>query len=362
MSRKKPALVARFFYLINNLVALVTWAAYLAWFINPSTIPIAGILALAVPAFIVANLIFLIVWLIFYRRYIWLSLITLALGFWHISGLVGFNFSAEGKSVVNTFRVMTYNVRSFHYPGPYKWHGTPPGITRLADSLKPDILCMQEYLHGGNWVPDFTHPYKYIADHDDMSLAIYSNFPIIGADEVPYVERAGEYNGFIYADILMNTDTVRVVNIHLMSIGINARDLSKIKQIQNTDDAELEKSGKRLFGQLMDAYRVRGRQVSTVKDFLNASPYPIILCGDFNDTPSTYTYRVLGKGLTNTYEAAGKGFGTSQIKFAGNHIPLRIDHIFTSNQFSTLRTEVIDKIYSDHYPVYADLIIEHTHK
>jgi vancomycin resistance protein VanJ len=357
LSRKKPALVARFFYLINNLVALATWAAYLAWFINPSSVPLAGMLALAVPVFIVANVIFLVIWLIFFRRFAWLSLITLALGWWHLSGLVGWNLKAAGETTANTFRVMTYNVRSFHYPGPYKWHNTPPGIARLTDSLQPDILCMQEYLHSEDWLPDFKHPHKFIANSNELSLAIYSTFPIIHAEEVAYTKRAGEYRGFVYADILNGNDTLRVVNIHLMSIGINAKDLSKIKQLQKTDEVELEKSSKRLFGQLMDAYRVRGKQVVQVRQFLVDSPYPIILCGDFNDTPTTYTYRVLGKGKTNAFTTAGSGFGTSQVKFHSNHLPLRIDHIIVDKRFTPVHAEVVQKVFSDHYPVFADIAL-----
>ena len=355
MSKKKPALVAQILFFINNLVALATWLAYLAWFVNPSTWPVAGIIALAVPAFIGLNVLFLLIWLLFYRRYIWISVLTLALGWWHIKGLVAFN-SPKNADAQESFRVMSFN--SKYYFAGFTWAKTYPPkeeIQAFVNQVDPDIFCIQEFQKAKAWVPDHKLKYRYLSKHITSHLAIFSAYPFINSGEVEYPVKTQEYDKFIYADIVKDRDTIRIVVAHLASFGLENEDLSNIKNFDRLQDEEITRSSKNIFGQLNKAYAKRGIQVNALAEFIDQSPYPVLFCGDLNDTPTSYTYRKLTNKLNDSFKEAGAGFGTSQVQFARNKLPLRIDHILIDSKFKAVNWQVVKEEFSDHYPIYADL-------
>lgn len=84
---------------------------------------------------------------------------------------------------------------------------------------------------------------------------------------------------------------------------------------------------------------------------------PLIICGDFNDTPVSYCYQQIRGALSDSWEEAGWGPG---ITYNRNKFWFRIDHIFHSKHFKTIDIKVLDEYsYSDHYPVLAtvDLLL-----
>ena len=351
---KKLSLFNVIVLVLNNLFALALLVSYVAWFINPSQLPVAGVVALGVPVLMGINFLFVIYWLILRKKQFFLSTFCLLLGWWHFNAL--YQFSPTNKAIESTdnIRVMSYNVRVFHFPGPYNWHNTPPAMKKMVDSLNPDVLCMQEFLAGGNWVPKFSHKYKYLANNHGFTLAIYSNYKFIDKGEVPYPVKKGGYGRFIYADVLRGTDTIRIVNIHLMSIKLDNSDLQTFTQIENADEEKVKRSGQEIYQRLITAYKTRGLQVETISNFIAASPYPVILCGDFNDTPTSYAYRKLTQKLKDAYCVAGSGIGATHTRFDHYNMPVRIDHILADEKLTPYNWQVVKKELSDHYPVVVD--------
>ena len=358
MSRKKPTLVARFLYLINNIVVLATWLAYFAWFVNPSTVSVFGIIALFVPALIVINLVFFVMWLFSYRRFALLSLITIALGFWHITGLIGFNAASPSKSA-DSFRVMSFNTQYYYAANTWKDYAPKEELIKFVNEVEPDIFCMQEFQNAREWVPRHTLKHKFISKHTHSHLAIFSAYPFIATGEIEYPNKNVQYDKFIYADILRGDDTVRVVVAHLASFGLEAEDLQNIKHFDELPEQKISNSGKNILKRLRIAYKKHGVQVQAILDFMDKSPYPIIFCGDLNDTPTSYSYRKLTQQLEDTFKQAGSGFGTSQVRFEKNRLPLRIDHILVDPTFQAESWQVYKADFSDHYPVFTDLRIIH---
>jgi len=341
-------------FLINNLVAFALLVSYLAWFINPSDLPIAGVIALGVPILMGVNLIFVLYWLILRKRQFFLSTFCLLLGWWHFNALHQFSPKNPAESREDSFRVMSYNVRIFHFPGPHLWHETPPAMERMADSLKPDVFCMQEFLAGGNWVPNFKHKYKYVADLKGFTLAIYSNYKFLDKGEVAYPVKNGGYGRFIYADILRGNDTLRIVNVHLMSVRLKNTDLQTFTQIEDADVEKVKRSAKEIYKRLILAYKTRGIQVESISNFIESSPYPVILCGDFNDTPTSFAYRKLTAQLKDSYVLAGSSVAATHTRFSHYNIPMRIDHIFADARLSPSNWQIVKKVHSDHFPVMVD--------
>jgi endonuclease/exonuclease/phosphatase family metal-dependent hydrolase len=96
----------------------------------------------------------------------------------------------------------------------------------------------------------------------------------------------------------------------------------------------------------------RASQANFIKDEMNHSPYPIIVCGDFNDVPVSYSYEKIGKGMKNAFVEKGSGISRT---FSSISPTLRIDNIFTDQNFKIVDYTRIKKSYSDHFPIIADL-------
>jgi len=103
------------------------------------------------------------------------------------------------------------------------------------------------------------------------------------------------------------------------------------------------------------AFINRGQQADIVKKHINSSPFPVILCGDLNDTPSSYAYRKITSGLTDAFVESGRGFA---VTYAGESFPsFRIDYIFHDEVFESRRFTRHKISYSDHYPISCTLVM-----
>ena len=92
----------------------------------------------------------------------------------------------------------------------------------------------------------------------------------------------------------------------------------------------LNKASQKIISKLKQAYLLRAGQALQLEKHISESPYPVILCGDFNDTPTSFTYHTLSKKLTDSFIESGKGIGRS---YAGKMPSYRIDYIFHDNHF-----------------------------
>jgi endonuclease/exonuclease/phosphatase family metal-dependent hydrolase len=164
--------------------------------------------------------------------------------------------------------------------------------------------------------------------------------PIVHSGEVK-IAGGKPYQHAIFADINMGRDTLRVYNIHLQSMHI---DEEKIDDFGRASENYLDIARKLKFG-----FRERARQVDNLLLHIHRSPHPVVVCGDFNDIPYSYTYFSLKKYLSNAFEEAGNGMGFS---YNGKLFFLRID-----NQFFSPELEAVDFVthrdvpFSDHFPV-----------
>jgi endonuclease/exonuclease/phosphatase (EEP) superfamily protein YafD len=86
-----------------------------------------------------------------------------------------------------------------------------------------------------------------------------------------------------------------------------------------------------------------------VERLIDESVYPVILCGDFNETPYGNAYGNIRDRLKNAFEERGNGFG-----FTLNRSPriVRIDNQFCSESIKVLDFQTFsDIMYSDHLPI-----------
>ncbi len=252
-------------------------------------------------------------------------------------------------------KVMTYNVRAFNYRLSEGWEENTRGIDATIESEAPDILCIQEY-RKFKGMPRFNYRYKHVyLKNNTFGLAIYSNYKIINKGTVDFEAEGGNYQKFIYADVLLTKkDTVRIVNAHLKSIGLDKSNLSHLKD-SDLSQHEIEMQKRKLIKPLLIAYKVRGKQTKILSDFIQNSTLPIVFCGDLYDPPGSYAYHEISKDLKDSFVHSGSGFSTTVPMFEKYHMPLRIDYIFHDEKFKAFNYEVADKAYSDHFPIIVDL-------
>ena len=179
----------------------------------------------------------------------------------------------------------------------------------------------------------------------NFGMATFSKYPIIQKKMIDFKE---SLNGSICSDIVVNHDTIRVYNCHLQSIRLR-KDYNDLLDslIFNYSEKQLDEL-KDISVRMRQAYIQRADQVDIIKQDIRISPYPVIVCGDFNDTPVSYTYKTLSKELSDVFIESGSGTGTT---FRGNFPYVRIDYVFYGPGFTSnyYHTEKVD--WSDHYPV-----------
>lgn len=342
----------------------------------PQTFWFISILGLGFPFLLVLVVAMLILWIVFRSRWVLLPLACLALGYTNIRALFAFNFGKENnlEKPASTLRVLSWNVSWFDEQKRADKHRVSfrKNIFEFIEKMQPDVLCFQEYVEPNTRFRDYNnrkditalgYPYSMVVtDYTgwkntwQTGVAIFSKYPIIDSIHTRYpgpkAFRAGE--SLIATDLDVNGQRIRVFNTHLQSFLFKPKDYRDLEIIKTASDSILEASMS-VVKKLAQGYRFRGQQVDVVKRFLEKSPYPSVICGDFNDIPNSYTYFRIRSGRQDAFKEAGKGIGRT---FSNLSPTLRIDYIMPDDNFEVLQyfSQVLP--YSEHYPVIADLRLQ----
>lgn len=351
----------------NILAAVLLLLTYTAPFINPATLLFPAFLGLAYPYILLINLVFLVYWVIRFRKELLVSLIAILIGWGHLMNFLPLNFSGEKEDTTGhaekEITIMSYNVRLFDQ---YKWskeENSTAGIFTLINEKDPDVLCLQEFYtrnHMGQRESDIRRalkkfPYYSVyytvksGPDSGVGIATFSKYPIVKTSRIPFDNTV---NQAVYTDIDTGEDTVRVFNIHLQSIRFGQRNYSFMDTLSlkysNRQLEEVKDIGKRL----KDAFVRRADQSKIIHNYILDAPYPVVVAGDFNDTPTSYSYRKIKKGLDDAFREVGHGFGNT---YAGELPSYRIDYILYSKTLEATSFRRIKSRFSDHFPIISSL-------
>jgi len=354
----------------NVLVALLFLiGCYSSWF-NPKYFWFTGLLTLASFYLLLVLLGFIFFWLFIKPGMIFISLITLALAWNPLQHLVQIrlspNFTREKHP--SNLRAMSWNVELFDILE-YKTHPERKlDMINIINEHQPDVACFQEMVGSDripgaiNFVPDFAKsldmPYYHYSynpklDFDGnhhFGIITFSKYPIISKHTISYAPN--DYNSiFQYIDIVKGPDTFRVFNLHLQSLKFSNENLYYIEKPALKDEEDIEKT-KNVLSKLKKGFLKRKVQSIRIKESINKSPYPVIVCGDLNDVPNSYAYITIGRGLKNAYTEKGTGIGRT---YSGISPTLRIDDIFVDKRCNVEQFVRIKKKISDHFPIIADV-------
>lgn len=262
-----------------------------------------------------------------------------------------------------TLRVLSYNVSAFGFKPHSKTQPNP--VLQYIRSSDADIVCLQEAMLNQNpWAgvvvktlrAYLSEDYPYIecirVSRGGSTLAILSKYPLREVKEIPMPSWA---NGAIQAKVQLRGKELLLVNVHLESFHLRAVDGANYISLAKQGEAlELQDA---LRAKLSPTFRYHNVQAvilhRLIRDYGSGR---VLVCGDFNDTPLSYTRRKVGEGLQDAFVERGNGFGFT---FRNRPFIVRIDHILHGSAFRTLSCE-IDKTAdeSDHYPIAATFALE----
>ena len=167
------------------------------------------------------------------------------------------------------------------------------------------------------------------------------------------VNNPNDYNSsFQYIDVIKGPDTIRIFNVHLQSLKFSKANLNYLDKAGLEADSNITES-KSIISKIKTGFIKRSKQADFINDEVAHSPYPVIVCGDFNDVPDSYAYEIIGEGLQDAF--VERGFGISRT-FSSISPTLRIDNIFADKTFSITQFTRVKKLLSDHFPIVADII------
>lgn len=368
-------LTKRFFIIANVIAVLFFLIACLAAYCNPVTYWMVAILGVGFIFFTVIVLLFLVFWLLFRSRWAFLSLAAIMLGWFQIHAFFAFNpFSSFYVSKQNdAFRVLTWNVSRWDEMNKHARGGTSNRLKmfEFIKSQDADILCLQEFFESrrpdlfDENIPYITkqlnYPYHYFAsDHIpwngmyEHGVAIFSRYPIRDTFRIRYPspDSLKGSESLIMATIDINGKNINVFTTHLQSFLFTGNDYRGLKTIKKADDTDsIMNAGKGIISKFRRSYALRSLQANIVREHLDNSEYPEIICGDFNDVPNSYTYFTIKGSRQDAFVEKGFGLGRTFVFISPT---LRIDYMLPSTKFEVLQYKKIKLPYSDHFPLVSD--------
>lgn len=343
---------------LSSVCSFALILSYISKYVNPNDAWIFAFTGLVFPALYIAEIILLLYWIMRWKKYYMAALAVVLIAGITNAGLYyrpSVALNNDSKPNKNDIVVTSYNVMGFYYQ---EQKGVAEkNIGNYVNSLNTDILCLQEYPAGrsnGHYMDSLMRAnalkYRYMENYKDAKsaggIAIYSRYPIIRHGSISNNDRV--YS--IWTDVKIKRDTVRVVNLHLQSTNIKVEDMDFISTAGIPTDSVSQKRVRGIAGRLNRAYKKRAHQADAVADLVRKSPYRTIVCGDFNDTPVSYTYNTIRGDMEDAFVEYGRG---SVITYNSSLNVFRIDNIFASDGIKINSYHTLEKPYSDHNPVSA---------
>lgn len=342
--------------IINLLAAAALILSTLAGVVEPSRMAIISILSYGYFLFLLANVVFIIIWLFLSRWEFLVSVAAIVVRFSFVPLFfqVGGTLDAEGNN--HTLKVMTLNTHGFNGMDNDTLMTADSGAVmflEMIDREQPDVMCLQEFfcpkhvaLVDSIEAMGYQYHYGVHGSNTRSQAILFSRCKILKGYDM---DRKSKF----YADIEKEGCTVRVCCVHLDSYQLTDDDLESFEKLSH---AKTDSSTHRLMKKFKETTRQHEREwKEELKPLVEASSVPLIIAGDFNDTPASYIYQQATDLLADPYVEQGRGFGTT---YHGPYPAFRIDYILHSRDLEALSYKRIPSAISDHYPIVVTLKFE----
>ena len=328
---------------------LLLWLCVGLTFVSPDTFPRLSLLTLLFPVFLLADLLFILLWLLIRPRLAWIPLAGALLIAGYILDYCPLNVSGNSQAGEedSTLCIVSFNV------GYMTTDEQRDEFIRFINSSGADIVCLQEL--GKDFLAKHQDWIDTTAYHalQVNSVAVLSRLPF--QSDTIHIDYPTRSNNSMACWIRCCGDSLLVVNNHLESNHLSIQERNEYTDaITEPNSEKIRNSSRMLVGKLSEAAAYRGRQADSICALVDRyAGHSLIVCGDFNDTPISYTYQQLARRLNSAYRQAGRGPGFT---FSKRSFPVRIDHLFFSKDWKCYSCRIDRTVTSsDHYPLIVHL-------
>lgn len=353
-----------FFLVVHILIVFVYLLTCLIPILNPGKFWYVAILGLGFPFLLTLVIVCTIIAAIKRSKWVFLSLAALVLSYQQISVAFGFRIKKEFDAIrpENSLRVLSWNVSRWtegeSQIGKDKGSSFRNLMMDAVQMTDADVLCFQEFFEcydasffSSNIAPLKKMGYNYcffspvsITGNGifQSGLAILSRYPIVDS---AYFRTIGEGHseGFSYASVKYENQTIRFFNTHLESMGIRRTAYGEILPTETS---------RTIASKIKRSYYFRSQQANMLREEIDRSPYPVVFCGDVDDVPNSYTYFKIKGSMQDAFLKKGLGFGRTYQFISPT---LRIDYLMADKKFKIDQFTTLDYKYSEHYPLVMDI-------
>lgn len=343
--------------------------AYLCPFVHPSTFWPLPFFGLAYPVIMGIVLILLVIGIFLKSRMVILILVVILIGGkLHLRSISLPFDKQELEEDQEIIKVLDYNVRLFDlYNYADNKYANRNAIFKYLEEQNADVICFQEFYQQdkptvfptkdtlltllGTKYSHERYSHK-LTGRQNFGIAMFSKYPMIARGDVMFDDPENKDNNYcIYADIVKGQDTFRIYNAHFQSIKFQKDDYAIFGE--NQQQVGVNQSSVRLMlDKLRIAFPKRADQARKVMEHIEQSPYEVIICGDFNDTPISYTYNIFYSRFVDAFRNSASGIGST---YAGKVPAGRIDYIFHSKNLKSANFTIQEDVHSDHRAIQCEI-------
>ena len=358
---------------LRSITILLTWLIALALVmitasvhIDPSKFYVFAFAGFLFPVAWGLNAAVLVYWTVRFRKQLLIPLIALLVSWpqWQNTFQWSGRTVDDVETLENPVTIMSFNVKMFDL---YHWTGRQDILDRTFDFIRkenPDIVCFQEFYatsdnrkYSENYIVNRLKQYQYRHIEYQYTkftigragLATFSKYPITKKHVIRFENTT---NFSIQTDIKVRGKTIRIFNNHMESMRLNEKDIELIGKVKSVEGLDNEKELMPVIQKLIKSSIRRSEQAKLISTHISNSAYPVVVCGDFNDTPVSYVYHKLRGDLKDAYVEAGKGFGGT---YNGRLPSYRIDFILFDPSFEAYNYKRQAVELSDHFPIMVTL-------
>ena len=365
---KKRSLFGRIVVALLSLLALLGFVAMtlsvLSSYVNPSQFVWVSFFGLTFWGILIFNLVVLILLLLMWSRKAWIAVVAMLIA---LPGI--YKSFSTGKSYNGgELRVMAYNIWKFNdqFDKNKTKEAVALDMVKMVKEYDPDVLCIQEFaicfpkttrkdcINQLGEMMGMPHTY-YHTKANFCGNVIFSRYPLSAIEEDTSFAKEKEYGALARVDAGPYGEFY-VLCCHLTSFLLTKEELTVFSESGKSKE-QVEEYSKSIISKMKKAYERRSKEVEEMLADIPHDGRPIILCGDFNDTPLSYTYhQIRNAGFVDGFVKTGRGIGHT---YAGRLPLLRIDYVWANEQIQPMSFKRIKYKGSDHYPVMLDFNVKH---
>lgn len=348
------------------LFAVTIFSAYGGRF-DPDYFTFPAVAVLLLPYLAIATFVVSAAWIVA-RRFITgaLGVFSLVAAWAPVSNVVPVQFSAKPDPGKVSFTVLTYNIihgwdQQQKLPDPMGQKGNPAFDYVINSGA--DIVCLQEVVKFEDWeIPNLTKEmkdtlykvYPYRAGMSYSDTKVLSKYPLDFIPARVYIsDKRFDDRRYTFYKVNVKGNELMLINMHMGSVGLSEDErnvVTEMKSVQGAKSSISEMKGT-IREKLRRSFRRRKIDASILRETLSNFRGPLVICGDFNDVPESYAYRLLkGEDLHDAY--AETGFGPL-VTYNQHMFWFHLDQIFYRGPLKALSVKKGKIKASDHYPLLA---------